>query len=510
MDEKETVTPAQNVDLAPEETKEGRSPRRGVGPSGPEADRPSGLEPAAPGQDAAAPAISTPAKSEATTETAATNEETASGDLSARSTTSATTPATLDLNELQECSPEKLNALARKLDLHVYPARSRHHHIFDMVSAALTRGWSVTAEGFLEQEGESVGVLRSPRLNFLSVPEDVCVPRAIIQQYKLRPGQLLAGTLRPPQEREKSIVLDKVTTIEGQPAEQWTEPPDFEKLTPQFPQGRIMLENPRTNSISARAVDLLAPLGRGQRGLIVAPPRVGKTILLKEIAKAIRVNHPEIVLILLLVDERPEEVTDLEREVDCHIYHSNFDESVHRHVQVAELVLERAKRLVELKKDVVILLDSITRLSRGYNNLQSSKGRIMSGGVESKALTKPKKFFGSARNVEEGGSLTVLATALTETGSRMDEVIFEEFKGTGNMELHLDRALQEKRLYPAIHPLQSATRREELLYHPDEWERVQLLRKTMAALPPIEAMEKLIENLEATKTNAELLLSGLK
>jgi transcription termination factor Rho len=213
---------------------------------------------------------------------------------------------------------------------------------------------------------------------------------------------------------------------------------------------------------------------------------------------------------LLLVDERPEEVTDLEREIDCQIYHSNFDENVQRHVQVAELVLERAKRLVELGKDVVILLDSITRLSRGYNSVQPGKGRIMSGGVESKALTKPKKFFGSARNAEEGGSLTVLATALTETGSRMDEVIFEEFKGTGNMELHLDRALQEKRLYPAIHPLLSATRREELLYHPDEWERVQLLRKTMAALPPLEAMEKLIENLEATKTNAELLLSGLR
>jgi transcription termination factor Rho len=210
------------------------------------------------------------------------------------------------------------------------------------------------------------------------------------------------------------------------------------------------------------------------------------------------------------VDERPEEVTDLKREIDCHIYHSNFDESVNRHVQVAEMTLERAKRLVELKRDVVILLDSLTRLSRGYNNLQPGKGRIMSGGVEAKALIKPKKFFGSARNVEEGGSLTILATALIETGSRMDELIFEEFKGTGNMELHLDRGLQEKRLYPAIHVLQSATRREDLLYHPDEWERVQVLRKTMAALPPIEAMEKLIENLEATKTNAELLLSGLR
>jgi transcription termination factor Rho len=416
----------------------------------------------------------------------------------------------LDLNELQELSGEKLEALARDLDLHLHPARSRHQHILDIIRVALAAGVRVSAEGFLDQVSDSFAMLRWPRLNFLPVPEDVCVPRAVIEQYRLRPGQQLAGTIRLPAHREKFLTLEQVTTIEGQPAGQWTEPTDFDKLTPQFPQGRIMLENPKTNSISARAVDLLAPLGHGQRGLIVAPPRVGKTILLKEIAKAIRVNHPEIVLLLLLVDERPEEVTDLEREVDCQLYHSNFDENVHRHVQVAEMVLERAKRLLEMKQDVVILLDSITRLSRGYNNLQPGKGRIMSGGVEAKALVKPKKFFGSARNVEEGGSLTILATALIETGSRMDELIFEEFKGTGNMELHLDRALQEKRLYPAIHVLQSATRREDLLYHPEEWERVQELRKTMAALPPIEAMEKLIENLEATKTNAELLLSGLR
>jgi transcription termination factor Rho len=415
----------------------------------------------------------------------------------------------LDVNELQKLSSDQLESLARELDVRLFPARSRHQHISDLVRAALSRGGEVKTEGFLEQ-GESIAFLRAPGLNFLSVPEDVCVPRALIQQYQVRPGQRLAGIVRLPRDRERSLVLDRITSIEEQPIEQWTAPTDFEKLTPQFPQGRIMLENPKTNSISARAVDLLAPLGRGQRGLIVAPPRVGKTILLKEIAKAIRVNHPEIVLIMLLVDERPEEVTDLEREVDCQIYHSNFDETVQRHVQVAEIVLERAKRLVEQKKDVVILLDSITRLSRGYNNLQPNKGRIMSGGVEAKALTKPKKFFGSARNVEEGGSLTILATALIETGSRMDELIFEEFKGTGNMELHLDRALVEKRLYPAIHVLQSATRREDLLYHPDEWERVQILRKTMSALPPIEAMEKLIENLEATKTNAELLLSGLR
>jgi transcription termination factor Rho len=424
-----------------------------------------------------------------------------------------TPPATvseLDLNKLQEFPEKKLNELARDLDLHLHPARSRHQHILDIVRAAISRGGTVSAEGFLDQVSDSLAMLRWPKLNFLPVPEDVAVPRTLVEQHDLRPGQKLAGTVRLPVQREKFLSLDKVTKIEDQPAEEWKQPTSFDKLTPQFPQGRIILENPDAGSVCARAVDLLTPLGRGQRGLIVAPPRVGKTILLKEIAKAIRANHPDIVLILLLVDERPEEVTDLQREIDCQIYHSNFDESVQRHVQVAEMVLERAKRLVEMKHDVVLLLDSLTRLSRGYNKLEPGKGRIMSGGVEAKALIKPKKFFGSARNAEEGGSLTVLATALTETGSRMDELIFEEFKGTGNMELHLDRGLQEKRIYPAIHPLLSATRREELLYHPDEWDRVLMLRKTMAALPPLESMEKLIDNLHATKTNAELLLSGLR
>jgi transcription termination factor Rho len=424
-----------------------------------------------------------------------------------------TAPATvraLNLNELQERSEKELRALARDLDLHLHPARSRHQHILDIVRAAISSGASVHAEGFLDQVSDSFAMLRWPELNFLPVPEDVAIPRTLVEQHNLRPGQKLAGTVRLPVQREKFLSLDTVTKVEDQPAEEWKQPTAFDKLTPQFPQGRIILENPNTSSICARAVDLLTPLGRGQRGLIVAPPRVGKTILLKEIAKAIRANHPDIVLIMLLVDERPEEVTDLQREIDCQIYHSNFDESVQRHVQVAEMVLERAKRLVEMKRDVVLLLDSLTRLSRGYNNLEPGKGRIMSGGVEAKALIKPKKFFGSARNAEEGGSLTVLATALTETGSRMDELIFEEFKGTGNMELHLDRGLQEKRMYPAIHPLLSATRREELLYHPDEWDRVLMLRKTMAALPPLESMEKLIDNLHATKTNAELLLSGLR
>jgi transcription termination factor Rho len=421
-----------------------------------------------------------------------------------------TLPSALDLNELQALGPAEIEKLCRVLELRVHPGRTRHHHILDLVRTALGLGIPVTAEGFFDQVADSFGALRWPCLNFLPVPEDVGVPRALIQKLHLRPAQKISGTLRLPRDREKMLMLDEITAIEGIPPEGWTEPAAFDNLTPLFPDGRIMLENSKTNSISARAVDLLTPLGRGQRGLIVAAPRVGKTILLKEIAKAIRVNHPEIVLIILLVDERPEEVTDLQREVDCEVYNSTFDENSRRHVEVAELVLERAKRLVEMKKDVVVLLDSITRLARGYNSLQPGKGRTMSGGVDAKALLKPKKFFGAARNCEEGGSLTILATCLVDTGSKMDQVIFEEFKGTGNMELHLDRSLVEKRLYPAIHSLQSGTRREDLLYHPEEWERVKVLRKAMAALPPIEAMEKLIENLEHTKTNAELLLSGLR
>ena len=419
-------------------------------------------------------------------------------------------PAGLDLNELQALGPAEIEKLCRDFELRVHPGRTRHQQILDLIRAALGRQIPVTAEGFFDQAADSFSVLRWPRLNFLPVPEDVGVPRTLTQKFHFRLGQKIKGTVRLPRDREKSIMLDEVIAIEDLPPEQWTEPTPFDNLTPLFPDGRIMLENSKTNSISARAVDLLTPLGRGQRGLIVAAPRVGKTILLKEIAKAIRVNHPEIFLIILLVDERPEEVTDLQREVDCEVYNSTFDENSRRHVEVAEIVLERAKRLVEMKKDVVVLLDSITRLARGYNSLQPGKGRTMSGGVDAKALLKPKKFFGAARNCEEGGSLTILATCLVDTGSKMDQVIFEEFKGTGNMELHLDRSLVEKRLYPAIHSLQSGTRREDLLYHPEEWERVQLLRKAMAALPPIEAMERLIENLQATKTNAELLLSGLK
>ena len=320
----------------------------------------------------------------------------------------------------------------------------------------------------------------------------------------------LSCRIRTPRDREKYMTLDRVLSIEGIPAESWTPTKDFEHLTALHPTERIVLENQKSHSITGRALDIIAPLGRGQRGLIVAPPRTGKTILLKDIAQSIIVNSPETHVILLLVDERPEEVTDFRRSVNCEIYSSTFDESPQRHTAIAELVSERAKRLVELRRHVVILLDSITRLSRGYNNLQGNRGRTMSGGVDSKALVKPKKFFSSARNTEEGGSLTILATCLIETNNRMDDLIFEEYKGTGNMEVRLDRGLSDKRIFPAINFLQSATRRDELLYHPQEFDRISILRRQLAMLPALEATEVLVHALRATKNNAELLLTGLR
>jgi transcription termination factor Rho len=416
----------------------------------------------------------------------------------------------LELDQLHRLPHSELVNLAREFNLRVSQERTRHQFTFDLLKAYGAKGIKLRAEGMLELSNEAYGFLRWERYNFTPCPEDVYVPASILKRFGLRAGVKIKATIRVPRDKEKFMALEEVLSVEGIPIEQWTEPKQFDQLTALFPDRRILLENSKTKSVSARAVDLIAPLGRGQRGLIVAPPRAGKTILLKDIAMAIRANSPEIHLILLLVDERPEEVTDLRRSLDCEIFSSTFDETPTRHVQVAELVSERAKRLVELRKDVVILLDSITRLARGYNSLQPGRGRIMSGGVESKALLKPKRFFGSARNCEEGGSLTILATALIETESRMDEVIFEEFKGTGNMELHLDRALLEKRIYPSIHILKSGTRRDDLLYHPDEFARITILRKKLAQLPAIEAMEVLLNTIKATKTNAELLLSALR
>jgi len=419
-------------------------------------------------------------------------------------------PERVYVSELQALSHAALVERAESCRLKVNPDRSSHHLVFDLLKFYGNRGVELRAEGVIEITGDNQAFLRWPKFSFKPYPEDVYIPKGVLQRYGLQQGHLVEARIRPPRDKERHMILESVQKIEGIPVEKWVEPKPFDHLTPLFPKERIVLENNVTRSLSGRAVDLVTPLGRGQRALIVAPPRGGKTMMMKEIARSIRASSPETHVILLLVDERPEEVTDFKRDVDAEIYSSTFDENAVRHTQVSEIVIERAKRLVELGQHVVIMLDSITRLARAYNNLMPNKGRIMSGGVDAKALLKPKKFFGAARNVEEGGSLTIIATALVETNSRMDEVIFEEFKGTGNMELHLARELVEKRIFPAIHILNSGTRREDLLYHPDEYARVTILRKQLAQLPPIEAMEVLVKNLRATKTNAELLMAGLR
>ena len=419
-------------------------------------------------------------------------------------------PTRVHLDELHALSSAQLVDQMQRFRIRIHPDRSRNQLVADILRFLTERGSEVLVDGVLDMASEAHGFLRWPQFSFRPCPEDIYVPAGIIRRFGLQSGHRITGRLRPARDREKFLALDEVHAIEGIAPEAWSIPKPFDSLTATFPTERIILENPITRSILARAVDLITPLGRGQRALIVSPPRAGKTVFLKEIAQAIRASSPESHVIMLLVDERPEEVTDLKRSVDAEIFSSTFDESPSRHIQVAELVSERAHRLVELGRHVIILLDSITRLARGYNAVQPGKGRIMSGGMEAKALAKPKKFFSSARNVEEGGSLTIIATALTETESRMDQVIFEEFKGTGNMELQLDRSLAEQRIFPAIQILNSATRREELLYHPEEFERITLLRRALAELPSGEAMEVLLANLKATRTNAELLLTGLR
>jgi transcription termination factor Rho len=415
----------------------------------------------------------------------------------------------LDLETIQSLSHAELTALLERYNLRLRPDGTKRHLVFDLARFLLSAGAEVSATGMVEDLGDHA-MLRWPRYNFAAGPDDLFVSIGLVRQFGLQTGLELTGLLRAPGERDRYCGLQTIHSIEGLPAAEWRPVTPFDKLTPLFPQERILLESPQEPTLSTRAVDLIAPLGKGQRGLIVAPPRTGKTILMKHIAQAIRSTSPQVRLILLLVDERPEEVTDLRRSIDADIYSSTFDESPQRHTQLAEFVIERAKRLVELGRDVVILLDSITRLARGYNNLQPGKGRIMSGGVDTQALIKPKRFFGAARNTEEGGSLTIMATALVETQSRMDDLIFEEFKGTGNMEVHLDRTIADQRVFPAIHVVKSATRREENLYHPDELARVLVLRKQLAELPAVEAMETLVRNLNLTQSNAELLLRGLR
>jgi len=413
------------------------------------------------------------------------------------------------MDALQALNHGELTALLERYRLRIRPDGTKRHLVFDLARFLLSAGAEITARGMIEDLGDHA-MVRWPRYNFSAGPDDLFVSIGLVRQFGLQTGLEVQGTLRAPGERDRYCGLESIASIEGIPAAEWVPVTPFDKLTPLFPQERIILESLKEPALSTRAVDLIAPLGKGQRALIVAPPRTGKTILMKHIAQAIRSTSPEVRLILLLVDERPEEVTDLRRSIEADIYSSTFDESPQRHTQLAEFVGERAKRLVELGQDVVILLDSITRLARGYNNLQPGKGRIMSGGVDAKALMKPKKFFGAARNTEEGGSLTIVATALVETQSRMDDLIFEEFKGTGNMEIHLDRTIADQRIFPAIHVTKSATRREENLYHPDELERVVVLRKQLNELPAVEAMETLVRNLHRTKSNAELLLGGLR
>lgn len=416
-------------------------------------------------------------------------------------------PPSLSINELQQLSYHQLLERAEQLHLSYRNDASFHSLVTSQARHQLFMGGELTADGVLENSSPEA-LLRWTAFNFAPCLEDVIVPKEFLKKYELRPGLRIRGSVSL--FKERTFILDSITSIEGIPITDWQNPTEFDQLTASFPTKRIFLEQSGVNNIAARAIDLIAPLGMGQRGLIVAPPRVGKTMMLKSIALAIRANHPNVHLMLLLVDERPEEVTDLARSLDCDVISSTFDEPTTRHVQVSEMVAERAKRLVELGKDVVILIDSITRLSRGYNNAIKGKGKTMSGGVDSSALSKPKRFFGSARNVEEAGSLTILATALVETKSRMDDLIFEEYKGTGNMEIYLDRSIADLRIFPAIHLTKSATRREELLYHPDELERITQLRRQLFELPAAEAMQILVENIEATQSNAELLLVGLR
>ena len=420
-------------------------------------------------------------------------------------------PEEVSINELQNASLAELLELAETVGFRLNASRTKHQLIYDLCSWLAEHKTRLKVEGVLEIGTDNYGLIRYPKYSFTPLPEDVFVPLFLVRKFNLRASQKIAGMAKAPKDRDKYLAIDRITEVEGMPIEKWETPTEFDKLTATFPNKRIILETAKPCAVSSRILDIVAPLGKGQRGLICAPPRSGKTVILKDIAKSISQNHKEITLIVLLLDERPEEVTDFEETVQgCEIYSSTFDESPKRHSQVAEIVRERACRLVELKKDVVILLDSITRLARGYNAMQGGKGAIMSGGVGTKSLQKPKKFFGAARNVEEGGSLTIIATALIETESRMDEVIFEEFKGTGNMEATLDREISERRIYPALHLLKSGTRRDDLLYHPDEFKRITQVRKQLAAVPAVEALEMLIRNINRTSNNAEILLMGLK
>ena len=384
------------------------------------------------------------------------------------------------------------------------PGMRKQELIFEILRARTEKSGLIFSEGVLEVLPDGYGFLRAPDYNYLAGPDDVYVSPSQIRKFDLHTGDTVSGQIRPPKEGERYFALIKVEAVNFEPPEKVREKVFFENLTALYPQTKLRLETAPDN-VSARVLDLMTPVGKGQRGLIVAPPRTGKTMLLQNIANSITANHPEVYLIVLLIDERPEEVTDMQRSVKGEVISSTFDEPAQRHVQVAEMVIEKAKRLVEHKKDVVILLDSITRLARAYNTVVPPSGKVLSGGVDSNALQRPKRFFGAARNVEEGGSLTIIATALIDTGSRMDDIIFEEFKGTGNMEIHLDRKLADRRVFPAIDIQKSGTRKEELLLAREDLNRVWVLRKVLNPLSPVEAMELLISKMSKTKSNAEFL-----
>jgi transcription termination factor Rho len=411
---------------------------------------------------------------------------------------------TLDLVELKDMSIQKLNQVAKDMNIGGAAGLRKQELIFKILQTQAEKSGLIFSEGVLECLPDGFGFLRAPEYNYLPGPDDVYVSPSQIRRFDLRTGDTISGQIRPPKEGERYFALIKVDAINFEPPEEARNKIFFDNLTPLYPNERMKLETVKDN-FSGRVMDLLTPVGKGQRGLIVSPPRTGKTMLLQSIANSITTNHPEVSLIVLLIDERPEEVTDMQRSVRGEVISSTFDEPATRHVQVAEMVIEKAKRLVEHKRDVVILLDSITRLARAYNTIVPPSGKVLSGGVDSNALQRPKRFFGAARNIEEGGSLTIIATALIDTGSRMDDVIFEEFKGTGNMEIHLERKLVDKRVFPAIDINKSGTRKEELLLPKDELNRVWILRKVLNPLSPVETMELLLDKLGKTRSNGEFL-----
>jgi transcription termination factor Rho len=412
----------------------------------------------------------------------------------------------MNLSELKRLKPDELMKYASDFQIEGANTMRRQDLIFAILTAQADSNGNIYGEGVLECLPDGFGFLRAPDYNYLPGSDDIYVSPAQIRRFGLKTGDTIEGQIRPPREKdgERYFALLKVNSVNKDSLDVLKTKIHFDNLTPLYPQEKIKLES-KKGGMSTRVIDLFSPIGKGQRGLIVAPPRTGKTVLLQNIANAVTENHPECVLIVLLIDERPEEVTDMLRSVNGEVISSTFDEPAQRHVQVAEMVIEKAKRLVEHKKDVVILLDSITRLARAYNTVVPPSGKILSGGVDSNALHKPKRFFGAARNIEEGGSLTIIGTALIDTGSRMDEVIFEEFKGTGNMELVLDRKLSDKRVYPAIDLNKSGTRKEDLLLKPDVLQKVWLLRKVMNPLNTVEAMEWLLSKMGESKTNKEFL-----